>query len=72
MSSFNSGIPGYVHAVCTVDVWFPIDDKGKEDICCRQCPYFAPTTRKCDLNDKLCEYPDKYVGSNCPLERKEN
>lgn len=71
MANFDTGISRYVHATATVDVWFPVDHKGNEDVCCAQCPFFNASFRSCSLNDKLCAYPSKYVGADCPLVLKE-
>lgn len=69
MANFESGVYGYVHAVATVDVFFPVDSKGNADICCKQCPFFSESGSKCRLNGSICAYPNKYVGDHCPLEK---
>lgn len=68
MANFESGVSRYVTATATVVVNFPVDLKGNEDICCRQCWFFRKTYSTCGLNGAVCEYPEKYVGSRCPLE----
>lgn len=67
MPSFENGVSGYVHATATVEVFFPVDGKGNADVCCMQCEYFHRTSSRCGLNDKICAYPQKYIGQNCPL-----
>lgn len=63
----QSGVQGYVTGTATVTVNFPIDLHGNLDINCRQCWYFRRTYSTCSLNGQVCEYPDKYIGSRCPL-----
>ena len=55
-------------AKATVYVQFPIDWKGIEYINCNQCYYFNRQSGRCRLNNEVCEFPDKYIGSRCPLE----
>ena len=64
---FESGVTSYVHATATVDVYFPVDAKGNADVNCYQCEMFHRTSSRCGLNDRLCAYPQKYIGQNCPL-----
>lgn len=63
----QSGVQGYVTGTATVTANFPIDLHGNLDINCRQCWYFRRTYSTCGLNGQVCEYPDKYIGSRCPL-----
>ena len=63
----QSGVQGYVTGTATVTVNFPIDLHGNLDINCRQCWYFRRTYSICGLDGQVCEYPDKYIGSRCPL-----
>lgn len=72
MNCFDSGITEYVKATATVEVYFPVDQKGHADVRCVQCEYFRRSTNRCGLNDRLCAYPDKYVGQFCPLSAEEN
>ena len=65
--AFQSGVSRYVVGTATVRVTFPVDLKGNEDISCRQCFFFRRNYATCGLNGCVCEYPEKYVGSNCPL-----
>ena len=68
MANFDSGVKGYIRARAMVEVCFPIDWKDNTDVCCRQCDYFVRATQRCALNHSIVEYPEKYIGSNCPLE----
>lgn len=72
MSEFETGVQKYIKATATVQVHFPVDWKGNAFVCCDQCYYFRPQTRRCGLNGTVCEFPGKYVGSECPLEIEED
>lgn len=67
MAQFDSGVASYVEAEATVKIFFPVDFKGNADISCNQCFYFRRNYRNCGLNGEVCEFPDRYVGSHCPL-----
>lgn len=69
MATFETGISSYIHAQAVVDVYFPVDSRGNEDISCRQCFFYRESTNRCGLNMEVCQYPNKYVGSGCPLYR---
>lgn len=71
MANFESGVARYIKAAAAVEVNFPVDFKGNADISCKQCPFFSPSRRICQLNKQICEYPDRNVGSNCPLKEVE-
>ena len=68
---FASGVTSYVHAQATVDVFFPVDQRGNADINCTQCFFFREASRRCGLTGEISQYPQKYVGSNCPLREVE-
>lgn len=72
MSKFESGVSGYINAMATVYVGFPIDQRGNQFVNCSQCYYFSNSTNRCRLNGEICEFPNKYVGSHCPLEFIDN
>ncbi len=63
----ESGVLGYITGTATVTVHFPVDLSGHADICCRQCWYYRKTYSTCGINGQVCEYPDRYIGSRCPL-----
>lgn len=67
MSSFESGVKGYVLAVANIYMQFPIDHKGNEHVCCEQCWYYRTSSRVCGLTKKPVMMPDKYVGDECPF-----
>lgn len=67
MANFESGVASYIQGQATVEVFFPVDQKGNAEICCRHCPYLSSNDRMCQLNKMPVAYPNKYVGDNCPL-----
>lgn len=67
MASFESGVASYIKSYAVIEVYFPVDEKGRADISCRQCPYLSSNSRVCQLNKKIVAYPDRHVGSYCPL-----
>lgn len=72
MPNFESGVKGFVKTYAVVEVSFPIDEKGREDISCKQCPYLSHTTRMCQLNKKPVAFPERHVGGWCPLQPVED
>jgi hypothetical protein len=66
--NFDDGVKGYITMSATVFVHFPINWRDQEDVRCELCPFFRHTSRSCALNQEICEYPDKFRGSRCPLE----
>ena len=67
MPNFDSGVAGYVTGHYMVEVNFPIDARGREDVCCNQCPYYGRSSKTCQLNKQIVHYPEKYIGVYCPL-----
>ena len=67
MPDISRGVKEYIHARSLVEVSFPVDFHDRADICCHQCKYYRRNYRSCGLNGEICEYPDKYIGSRCPL-----
>lgn len=67
--AFESGISKYVHAVAKVDVFFPVDNNGREYCCCGQCFFYREASQTCGLNHQPVTFPSKYVGYACPLQR---
>lgn len=71
MALFESGVSRYVTGTATVQVYFPVDDHGREHVRCEMCPYYHKYDRKCGLNGEMVAFPEKYIGSRCPLEFEE-
>ena len=72
MGNFESGVAGYVKTYAVVNVNFPVDDKGRQEIACKHCPYLSSNERMCQLNKEPVAYPNRYVGDKCPLTEIEN
>lgn len=72
MPNFETGVSSYIKAETTVTVFFPVDSRGNADISCRQCEFFSRSTGLCQLTKKVSEYPDRYVGTSCPLTQSED
>ena len=68
MANFDSGIARYIKAVAVVEVFFPVDYKGREEIACKHCPFYIRATQRCALNQAVVNYPEQYIGYDCPLE----
>lgn len=68
MANFDSGVSRYIKTVAVVEVGFPVDHRGSTEIACRHCKFFVNSTRRCALTQQVVNYPEKYVGSECPLE----
>lgn len=68
MACFDSGVARYIKARAVVEVGFPVDFRGSTEIACKHCPFFVRATMRCALNQAVVNYPDRYVGAECPLE----
>lgn len=69
MANFDNGVASYVIGRAVVEVGFPVDFKGNAEIACKHCKFYVRATQRCALNQEIINYPEKYVGVNCPLER---
>lgn len=67
MPEFSRGVKEYIRAHALVEVTFPVDFRDQAEVNCHQCKYYRRSYKKCGLNGEICEYPDKYIGSRCPL-----
>lgn len=72
MANFETGISRYIKARAVVEVGFPVDWRGSVEIACKHCPFYIRATQRCGLNQQIVNYPDKYVGNECPLELQES
>lgn len=68
MANFDSGVSKYIKAVAVVEVGFPVDWNGRSEIACKHCDFYDRAKQRCWLNQQVVNFPDKYVGSECPLE----
>lgn len=66
--NFESGVSQYIKGIAVVEVYFPVDRKGTAYCSCSQCKFYQQMSRRCALNHAVCEFPDHYVGSHCPLQ----
>lgn len=71
MPLFDTGVASYIIGRATVVVTFPVDFRGVPDVRCEQCQFLNRTGRSCQLNKQIVEYPEKYIGSHCPLKFEE-
>lgn len=69
MAKFESGIADFFHIPITLDITFPISNKGEVLKACDFCRLF--TGRKCILTEEVIYNPTRYVGYYCPLKEKE-
>lgn len=69
---FDSGVSRYIRGVAVVENFFPVDFRGNASITCTNCKFYRVASKSCALNGENCEYPEKYVGSRCPLERMDD
>ena len=66
-----SGVRGYLKGSCAVENPFPIDLKGNAYIDCAHCRFYRQTAHRCGLNGSIPEFPERYIGSRCPLNFEE-
>lgn len=66
--AFESGISQYMHARMTVDVYFPVDERGNEYIACERCKLYNANTRRCTDTGEIIPFPGKFVGNECRLQ----
>lgn len=71
MADFESGVKSYIKAYALVKVSFPVDFSGRSEINCYQCKFFSRNNGICQLTKEITEFPQKYVGENCPLQRED-
>lgn len=69
MACFDSGVKRYIKARAVVEVNFPVDWKDNAEIACKHCPFYVRATQKCALNQQIVNFPERYVGEYCPLEK---
>lgn len=68
MANFDSGVKRFIKAQATVTVYFPVDMKDRAEVNCYLCKFFSRQTGMCQLTKEISEYPQKYIGSHCPLD----
>lgn len=68
MANFESGVKSYIVGECKVKVNFPVDWHDNFSVNCYQCKFFSRSSGICQLTKEISEYPQKFIGSCCPLE----
>ena len=67
MSDFSSGVKRYIKAQAVVEVNFPVDWRDRAEIACKHCQFYVRATQRCGLNQQIVNYPDNFIGYDCPL-----
>lgn len=65
--SIDYGVKGYITGRVSLEVKFPVDDKGRDYLCCAMCLYYSKYDNKCKLNGGVCYFPTTYLAPTCPL-----
>ena len=68
MADFSSGVKRYIVAEAKVRVCFPVSWRDEAEIACKHCNFFVRATQRCGLTQTIVNYPERYIGSECPLE----
>lgn len=68
----ESGVKAYITGTATVTATFPIDFRGNAIVDCAHCLFWRSSTRRCGLNNLIPEFPERYIGSQCPLNFEED
>jgi hypothetical protein len=67
MANFDNGVKRYIIAQAVVTVGFPVDWKDNAEIACKHCNFFVRATQRCGLTQQIVNFPERYVGTECPL-----
>ena len=68
MASFENGVKRYITATATVTVHFPVDWHENAEVACKHCNFYVRATQRCGLTQTIVNYPERFVGVDCPLE----
>lgn len=68
MANFDDGVKAYITGECHISVTFPVDWRDNADVSCYQCSMFSRSSGICQITKMVSEYPQKYIGSHCPLD----
>lgn len=68
MPCFDDGVKKFIKARAVVEVGFPVDWRDNAEIACKHCNFFVRATQRCGLNQQIVNFPERYIGSECPLE----
>lgn len=67
MADFSDGVKRYIKARAVVEVNFPVDFRGNEEVACVHCQFYIVATKRCGLTHSVVYYPEKFIGTDCPL-----
>lgn len=67
MANFDNGVASFIKARAIVEVNFPVDFKGRAEVACKHCNFYIRATQRCGLTQTIVNYPDTYIGVDCPL-----
>lgn len=67
MPTFETGVKSYIVGTATIEVFFPVNWRGEPDVRCELCKFYSRSGHACRINNQVVEYPEKYIGSQCPL-----
>ena len=67
MANFDDGVAKFIKARAVVEVGFPVDFRGNAEIACKHCNFFIRATQRCGLTQTIVNYPEHYIGADCPL-----
>ena len=65
--TFESGVKSYVVGKYVAYANFPVNWRDEQDVRCEMCRYYNRSGKRCNLNGEVVEYPEKFIGSMCPL-----
>lgn len=71
MANFDTGVQRYIRTYAVVEVAFPVDWHGREEIACKHCKFYIKANQRCGLTQEIVNYPERYVGECCPLQEIE-
>lgn len=67
MANFDNGVARFIKARAVVEVGFPVDFRGNAEIACKHCNFYIKATQRCGLTQTIVNYPEHYIGVDCPL-----
>ena len=68
MSALDNGVKEFIITRAVITVGFPVSFSGVVEQNCYHCKYFTHSSGVCQLTKEVSEFPQRYVGSHCPLE----
>ena len=68
MSVLDNGVKEFIMTRAVITVGFPVGFSGATEINCFHCKFFTHSSGVCQITKEVSEFPQRYVGSHCPLE----